>query len=59
MGRLGNSIRWTKETGFRDRVFLGSGVGFCCFVAGNQGGLMAFPKKGVNPSEIYCIFEGQ
>lgn len=45
MGRLGNSIRWTKETGFRDRVFLGSGVGFCCFVAGNQGGVNGIPEK--------------
>lgn len=59
MGRLGSSTRWTKEIGFRDRVIFGWGVGFFCFVAGNQGGLIAFRKKGVNPSEIYCIFEGQ
>ena len=46
---------------------LGSGIGcfwvegldFAALWRGITGGLMAFPKKGVNPSEIYCIFEGQ
>ena len=46
---------------------LGSGIGcfwvegldFAALWRGMIAGLMAFRKKGVNPSEIYCIFEGQ
>lgn len=58
MGRLGSSTRWTKEIGFRDRVIFGWGLDFAALWRGIKG-VNCIPEKGVNPSEIYCIFEGQ